>query len=258
MDKRMTETVFKLENVKKRYRRLQLPSCQWKTTDALDGISMEIHRGDVYGLVGGNGAGKTTLMRILAGLTEPTAGRVELFGEADSQKLYLQRRRINGIIETPALNAALTARDNLEVCRLRQGLSDRGCVEEALSLAGLAPQELEGVKVRSFSLGMKQRLGIAKALLGRPEFLFFDEPLNGLDPEGIREFQALVRTLSHRGVTILISSHLLRELDQLATCYGFVREGKMTEQISARDLADRGRDLEEHYMALCGKDFTQK
>lgn len=253
MDERAAETIFKAENVKKKYRRLQLSSGQWKTNYALDGINMEIRRGDIYGLVGGNGAGKTTLMRILAGLAAPTEGTIELFGESDPKKLHIQRRRINGIIETPALNPALTAWENLEVCRLQQGLADDGRVEEALSLAGLAPRDIEGVKVRNFSLGMKQRLGIAKALLGRPELLFFDEPLNGLDPEGVWDFGALIGRLKESGVTVLISSHLLRELSLLATCYGFVCKGKMTGQITARKLEEKGGDLEAYYLSQVQK-----
>ncbi|MDE7183772.1 MAG: ATP-binding cassette domain-containing protein [Lachnospiraceae bacterium] len=217
---------------------------------------MEIHKGDIYGFVGKNGAGKTTLIRLLAGLVQQTDGTVELFSESVSDKLYLQRYRINGFIEKPALNSALTAQDNLKICCLQRGLEYTNCINEVLEESGLSQFDIKNVKVRNFSLGMKQRLGIAMALLGKPELLFLDEPLNGLDPEGIRDFRKLIKKLHQEyGTTILISSHQLRELTQVATCYGFIHKGKMLEQISAEDLKRKidSEDLEEYFISLINK-----
>lgn len=235
----MSETVLKAAMISKKYKRLMPYALDWKTVYALDKVNIEIHQGDIYGFVGANGSGKTTFIRILAGLVQQTAGEIELFGEKNQKNLYQQRRFINGIIENPALDPALTAQDNLEVCRLQQGNCDKSCIGEVLELAGLLEADIKGLKVKHFSLGMKQRLGIAKALLSNPKFLFLDEPLNGLDPAGIKDFRNLIRMLHENGITILISSHLLNELDSLATCYGFLHKGKMIEQISAEALAQK-------------------
>ena len=235
----MSETVLKAAMISKKYKRLMPYALDWKTVYALDKVNIEIHQGDIYGFVGANGSGKTTFIRILAGLVQQTSGEIELFGEKNQKNLYQQRRFINGIIENPALDPALTAQDNLEVCRLQQGNCDKSRIGEVLELAGLLEADIKGLKVKHFSLGMKQRLGIAKALLSNPKFLFLDEPLNGLDPAGIKDFRTLIRMLHENGITILISSHILNELDSLATCYGFLHKGKMIEQISAEALAQK-------------------
>lgn len=237
----MADIIFKAEDVVKKYKKK-------RSFTALNGLNMEVRRGDIYGFVGENGAGKTTLMRILAGWARPISGCITLFGESGEKGLCQKRRHINGIIETPALYPGLTARDNLEVCRLQRGLADKERIHKLLALVNLTGADANTTKVKHFSLGMKQRLGIAMALLCEPQFLFFDEPLNGLDPVGIRGFHKLIRALHEKGVTILISSHLLRELDSLATCYGFIHRGKMMEQISAGEL--KGENLEEHYLSL--------
>lgn len=247
------ETIFKTAHLVKKYRKLDVSTLRYKTYDALNGFDMEIHRGDIYGFVGKNGAGKTTLIRLLAGLVHPTGGTMELFGESSPSQLHLQRNRINGLIEKPALNAELTAQDNLKMCCLLRGLDCTDCISEALDASGLSQFDLTNVKVKNFSLGMKQRLGIAMALLGRPELLFLDEPLNGLDPEGIRDFRELVKRLHQEyGTTILISSHQLRELTQVATRYGFIHKGKMLEEISAGDLERKigSDDLEAYFLSL--------
>lgn len=235
----MAEIIFKAENIVKKYKRQ-------KNFFALNGFDMEIRRGDIYGFVGENGAGKTTLMRILAGWVTQTSGNILLFGESNRKGLCQKRSHINGIIEAPAFYPDLTAWDNLEICRLQRGITDKECIEKSLKIVGVTGTDADSTKTKNFSLGMKQRLGIAMALLGEPQFLFFDEPLNGLDPVGIRDFHKLIRAMSKNGITILISSHMLRELDSLATCYGFIHKGKMLEQISSEELTKKFR----RYMLL--------
>ncbi|MCM1045137.1 MAG: ATP-binding cassette domain-containing protein [Candidatus Gastranaerophilales bacterium] len=232
----MPETIFRAENIEKQYKK----AFGRKISYALDGLNMEIQKGDVYGFVGKNGAGKTTLIRILAGLVTPTKGVVEIFGERNPKTLYIPRSRINGIIETPAITPSLTAQDNMEICCIRRGIKDKSCIDKAFEAVGLKKDEVKEVKTKNFSLGMKQRLGIAMALLGEPEFLFFDEPFNGLDPVGIREFTNLIKMLNkERGITVLVSSHQLDELKEIATCYGFIHKGKMLEQVSLEDLEQK-------------------
>ncbi len=239
----MAEIVFKAEKIVKKYKKK-------RTFAALDGVDMEIRRGEIYGFVGQNGAGKTTLIRILAGWAAQTSGGIELFGESGQKGLCQKRRHINGIIETPAFYPGLTAWDNLEICRLQRGIKNKGCICKVLEIVGLTGENASGTKAGKFSLGMKQRLGIAMALLGEPQFLFFDEPLNGLDPVGVRHFHQLIQTMSKSGITILISSHMLRELQSVATCYGFIHKGKMLEQISSEELTVKGGDLEKYYLSL--------
>lgn len=237
----MAETIFMARNLTKRFRR----------GTALSEFHMEIRRGDIYGFVGRNGAGKTTLMRILTGMIRQTEGDMELFGKSKEKEICVQRGRIGAMIETPALYQGMTARDNLEVLRLQRGWKGKECVDEALEMVGLSDDASK--KVKRFSLGMKQRLGLAMAFLGNREFLVLDEPVNGLDPEGIVAFRDIVKRLNReRGTTVLISCHLLGELDQIATCYGFIRKGKMVEQIAAKELHEKtkGIGLEDYYMAI--------
>lgn len=222
------DIVFSARNLSKQYKQLR----------ALNSVNMEIKRGDIYGFVGENGAGKTTLIRILTGLATQTGGEIALFGESQTANLPKQRRRIGGIVEIPALYPNLTAAENLEVCRLQRGIPGKDCIEETLKLVGLTDTGKR--KAKNFSLGMKQRLGLAMALLGDPEFLVLDEPVNGLDPAGIVEFRELLKRLNkERGITILISSHLLSELYQLATRYGFIHRGEMIEQITLEELDEK-------------------
>lgn len=229
---KMAEIIFRARDITKKYIGVDHP--------VLKHFNMEIRRGEIYGFVGANGAGKTTLIRILAGFTGQTGGKLELFGEDDPEKLYIQRRRISGIIEKPAIYPHLTARDNLEIYRRQMGITGDKCIMEALEAVDLS--DTGSKKAKNFSLGMKQRLGIAKALLGEPEFLFLDEPVNGLDPEGMTDLRELLSKLNReRGITMLISSHLLSQLHQLATCYGFIRNGKMLEQITSEELSRKCR-----------------
>lgn len=220
----MPEKIFTAKKLTKKYK-----------TYALNQFDMEICKGDIYGFIGRNGAGKTTLMRILTGRAVQSGGDICLFGESNPDKLYLQRRRVGAIIEGPAFYLGMTAEDNLEVIRLQYGIKEKKCIKELLKTVGL--EDTGTKKAKDFSLGMKQRLGIAMALIGKPELLVLDEPVNGLDPEGILQLRELIKKLNkEQGITILISSHILSELDQLATCYGFIDKGKMKEQIQADEL----------------------
>lgn len=229
----MAETIFRANDITKKYWKPGYGGI--KAEPVLEHFNMEIRRGEIYGFVGANGAGKTTLIRILAGFSRQTGGKVELFGEDTPEKLYIQRRRINGIIEKPMIYPQLTARDNLEICRRQRGIKGNKCITEALQAVELS--ETGSKRAKNFSLGMRQRLGIAMTLLGETELLFLDEPINGLDPEGMTGLRELLKKLNReRGLTILISSHLLSELHQLATCYGFIHKGKMLEQITAEEL----------------------
>ncbi len=206
---------------------------------ALDGVNMLVRRGDVYGLVGRNGAGKTTLMRMITGQSEPSGGEMELFG-ASGKNMRSQRTRTGAMIEIPSFSPFLTAQENLEYYRLQRGIPGRHVVDEVLEQVDLANTGKK--KFKSFSLGMKQRLGLALALMNHPDFLVLDEPINGLDPEGVAEFRQILRTLNQeRQTTILISSHILSELSNVATRYGFMEQGRLLEEISAEALHDKCR-----------------
>ena len=206
---------------------------------ALDGVDMMVRRGDIYGLVGRNGAGKTTLMRMVTGQSQPTGGEMELFG-ASGKNMRAQRMRTGAMIEIPSFSPFLTARENLEYYRLQRGIPGRSTVDEALEQVDLTYTGTK--KFKSFSLGMKQRLGLALALMNHPDFLFLDEPINGLDPEGVAEFRRILRQLNEeRRTTILISSHILSELSAIATRYGFMEQGRLVEEISAQALHDKCR-----------------
>ena len=206
---------------------------------ALDGVNMMVRRGDIYGLVGRNGAGKTTLMRMVTGQSQPTGGEMELFGTS-GRDMRPQRARTGAMIEIPSFSPFLTARENLEYYRLQRGIPGRDAVDEALETVDLAGTGKK--KFKTFSLGMKQRLGLALALMNHPDFLILDEPINGLDPEGVAEFRQVLRTLNtERRTTILISSHILSELSAIATRYGCMEQGKIIEEISAQALHDKCR-----------------
>ncbi|MDU6113495.1 MAG: ATP-binding cassette domain-containing protein [Paeniclostridium sordellii] len=213
-------------------------SKEYKKIVALENINISIKKGDIYGLIGENGAGKTTLTRLITGLIYQTNGEIELFEEMEASKLSKQRRRIGCIIESPVLYEDMTAKQNLEIIRVQRGIPGKGCIDEVLNLVNLP--DTKSKKVKDFSLGMKQRLALAIALLGDPEFLILDEPINGLDPIGIIEFRELIKKLNReKKITILISSHILSELHQLATYYGIIHKGKLIEEISLEELNER-------------------
>lgn len=205
------------------------------TVKALDHVNLDLKQGQIYGLVGKNGAGKTTLLRILTGQAFATEGSIELFGESKEPQLLAKRRNIGAIIETPCFYPDMTGRQNLEYYRIQRGIPDRRCVDEILEEVGL--QNAGKKKFKGYSLGMKQRLGLALALMNRPDLLLLDEPINGLDPFGIIEIRKLLLRLNaEKRITILISSHILSELENLVTDYGFIHEGKLIKQISAKNL----------------------
>lgn len=223
----MNKTVFEAINITKKY----------QNTLALDHVSMSVKRGDIYGFIGENGAGKTTMIRVLTSLTRPTTGEITLFGE-QGRSLAAQRARIGCIVEGPSLYLDMTAYENLEVQRLQRGIPGKACIEKALSTVNL--KDTDKKKAKDFSLGMRQRLALAIALLGDPEFLVLDEPINGLDPTGIIELRNLLKDLNKKhGITILISSHILSELHQLANRYGILHKGKLLQEITATKLDER-------------------
>ncbi|MEB7422259.1 ATP-binding cassette domain-containing protein [Staphylococcus arlettae] len=198
-------------------------------------VDITINKGDIYGLIGENGAGKSTLLRMITGLSIPTKGSLELFEESNWKMLDEQRKRIGGVIEKPALFSNMTAYENLEVHRLQRGIPGKACVREKLEIVGLTNTEKK--KVADFSLGMKQRLGLAIALLSDPALLILDEPTNGLDPMGIVELRELILKLNYeQGLTVLISSHILSELYELANKFGIIHQGEMLEELSSDTL----------------------
>lgn len=209
---------------------------QYKHFKALDHLTMSVEKGAIYGFVGRNGAGKTTLIRLICGLQEPTGGSFELYGcKNDSRDITRARRRMGAVVETPSIYLGLTAEENLRQQYQVLGLPSYDGLRELLELVQL--QNAGKKKAKDFSLGMRQRLGIAVALAGDPDFLILDEPANGLDPQGIVEIRELILRLNReKQITVLISSHILDELSRLATHYGFIDSGRMVKEISAKEL----------------------
>ncbi len=222
------ETVLKATGITKKY----------GAAKALDKVSIEIKRGMIYGLIGENGAGKSTFMRTIMGLISIDEGSIELFGTTD---LQAARRRMGQSIETPALYPELTARDNLRIQAANGGVSDRE-IEDLLKMMRL--ENTGKKKAKNFSLGMRQRLAIANALITNPEFLILDEPTNGMDPAGMAEMREIIqRLVKERGITVLLSSHLLDELSQIATHYGILHEGNLIKELSKEELAQESRQF---------------
>ncbi len=215
-------------------------SKRYKDRWAVDHLDLRVEQGDIYGFIGQNGAGKSTTLKLLCGLARPTQGEALIFGKPVRDSVA--RRRVGALIEQPGLFPDLSGRENLRLCATLLGLdSPERQVEEILKTVGLAPREKK--PVRHYSMGMKQRLGVALALLGGPDLLLLDEPINGLDPEGIREMRELLLRLNReRGLTILVSSHILGELSKIATRYGIIQEGRLMEQITAAELEQKCTD----------------
>lgn len=205
---------------------------------AVDNVSMTINKGDIYGFIGRNGAGKTTLIRMITGLIHKTSGEIELLGNTEDIHLNESRVIMGSVIETPTFYGNMTARENLEVSRLVRNIPGKQCIEDVLNLVGL--KDVKKKKVKNFSLGMRQRLGIANALLGNPRFLILDEPINGLDPVSMVEIRELLKKVNkEKDMTMLISSHILSELSELATCYGIINNGKLIEEITSQELMEK-------------------
>ena len=208
---------------------------------ALNGLDMHIPKGSIYGFVGRNGAGKTTLIRLICGLQTPTGGSFTLYGVKNTDpRIGHSRRRMGAVVETPSIYLDMTAEENLRQQYLVLGVPSTDGIPALLQLVGLGDTGKK--KARNFSLGMRQRLGIAVALAGSPDLLVLDEPVNGLDPQGIIEMRELILKLNReRGITVLISSHILDELSRLATHYGFIDGGSMVKEMSAAELEMRCR-----------------
>ena len=208
----------------------------------IDHVDMHIPEASIYGFVGENGSGKTTIMRLLTGLAEPSAGSFTLFGvDNKDKKIYEVRQQVSAIVEATSLIPSMTARDNMVYQELYLGIKQSE-VERAELLAKVHLDNVGEKKVKNFSLGMKQRLGIALALMNHPKLMLLDEPMNGLDPEGIAELRELLIELNQKeGITVLISSHILSELEKIASCYGFISHGKLLEEITAEGLQAKCR-----------------
>ena len=226
----MKEYVLKTNSLTKSYHGVKV----------LDNVSLAIEAGRIYGLIGRNGAGKTTFMRIAAGLAFPTGGHVELFGKKGDKLLETQRKRMGCMIEYPGFIPYMSAQENLRYYRIIKGIPNVNVEQELLELVGLANTGKK--KAKNFSLGMKQRLGIAIALLGEPELLILDEPINGLDPLGVVEIRNLLNRLSdERHMTILISSHNLPELYQVATDYIIMHQGVVKQAVTLSELEEKSK-----------------
>lgn len=209
---------------------------KYKDFKALTHLNIHVEKGSIYGLIGKNGAGKTTLIRTICGLQEPTSGTYTIYGEFNtSNNIENVRKRIGAIIETPSIYKEMTAQDNLIEQFKLVGMPNYNEVKDLLKLVGL--DNTGKKKAKNFSLGMKQRLGIAIALANNPDFLILDEPINGLDPQGIIEIRELILKLNkEKSITILISSHYLDELSKIATHYGFLDNGSIIKEISSEEL----------------------
>lgn len=219
------EYVLTTNNLTKRYHKFT----------ALNGLSMNVPKGSIYGFVGKNGAGKTTLIRMITGLQYPTSGDFTLYGVSSSGDITKARRRMGAVVETPSIYLDMSAEDNLKEQYRVLGMPSFSGIGNILKLVGLGNTGRK--KARHFSLGMRQRLGIALALCGNPDFLLLDEPINGLDPQGIIEMRELILKLNReKQITVMISSHILDELSRLATHYGFIDNGKIVKEISAEQL----------------------
>lgn len=224
----MTKSIIEAQKLTKRYGNFT----------ALNKVDLSVKRGDIYGLIGDNGAGKTTFLKLLTGQIFPSEGELRLFGFHLPKEMEQQRKRTGAIIESPGFYPQMTVEKNLEYYRLQKGIPGKKAVDEVLEMVGLADRRKK--RCKELSMGMKQRLGLAIAIIGEPEILILDEPINGLDPSGIIEMRNLLRKLNYeKNMTIILSSHILSELEQLATVYGFLNNGRLVEQITAEKLREK-------------------
>lgn len=214
---------------------------QYKKQVVVNGASFQIKKGSICGLIGPNGAGKTTIMKMLGGLVIPSEGHMSIFGNDDEKSWAQARERMSFMIETPYATQNLTAQQNLEKQRLQKGLPDKGRIDEVLELVGLA--DVGKKQFKQFSLGMKQRFGLANALLAKPEIMVLDEPINGLDPEGIVEIRELLMKINQdENVTIMISSHILSELSLMCDDYLFIKGGNIVKHLTNEELQNECRN----------------
>ena len=235
----MSEYILETSNLTKKY----------KNYKAINNVSLSLEAGKIYGLIGRNGAGKSTFMKLIAGLSYPDEGHIELFGHTKESEIQLERKRIGCMIESPSINLSMTAKENMKLHRIIRGIPDEKIEDELLSLLDI--NNTGKKKVKNFSLGMKQRLGIAITLINSPEFLILDEPINGLDPLGVVEIRKLLTKLcNEKNMTILISSHNLPEMYQLATDYIFINKGEIIQTLSLEELDEYCR----HYLLIKSTD----
>lgn len=222
------ETVIKTVGLTKSY----------KGTTVVQDVNLNVKKGEIYGFIGKNGAGKTTTIRMILNLIKPTSGSIELFGETITDKnMHNNLKRIGAIIETPGFYTNLTARENLDIHRLMMNVTDKKSIDKVLDIVGLPKDGSK--KVRNYSLGMRQRLGIARAILHNPEILLLDEPTNGLDPQGVVEIRELLLNIAASGTTILVSSHILAEVEKIVSTIGILHNGILLEQISKEDFHNK-------------------
>lgn len=220
--------------------------------EVISNVNMNIKEGEIYGFLGPNGAGKTTIMKLITNLLKPTGGEIELFGEKLTDTSYEVLKRIGTIIEYPVFYDKLTGRENLEIHLEYMGYHDTKAIDNSLELVEL--KNIEKKAVKDFSLGMKQRLGIARAISTKPELLVLDEPINGLDPAGIKEIRGLLKMLCKEyGITILISSHILAEIEQIADTIGVINKGRLIEEVSMESIRNRNTEYVEIITKDCEK-----
>ena len=231
---------------------------------ALDHVDIHVKRGSIYGLIGDNGAGKSTLLKLLAGHSFATSGEICLFGRCKEKELERSRRQIGASIEQPGFFPNMTVEKMLEYYRIQRGIPEKGKVEEILKLTGIWDKRKS--RCKDLSLGQKQRLGLSIAMIGEPQLLILDEPINGLDPSGMMELRKLFHRLNEeKNITILLSSHILSELQQTASTFGFLSKGRLMEEISTKELYEKCTDYfnitvsePEEYMALLEGNFPEE
>ncbi len=206
----------------------------------INNLNMNVKKGEIYGLLGQNGSGKTTTLKLIINLLKPTSGVIELFNEPITNRNREVLKRIGSVVEYPAFYEKLTARENLEIHKTLMGYEEKDCIDKAIEMVKL--REFEEKLVNEFSLGMKQKLGIARAILTKPDILILDEPINSLDPIGIREIRNLLVMLSKKyGTTILIASHILSEMEQIADTIGVIQKGNLLEELDYESIKEKSR-----------------
>lgn len=211
---------------------------KYKEHVAVNHLNMNIKKGEIYGFIGENGAGKTTTVRLLTGIAKPTSGEISIFGKVSNKDLQEARHKIGCVIEAPALFDDMTARENLEIQRIQKGIPGKSCIDDILKIVNL--EDTGKKKAKNFSMGMRQRLALAIALLGNSELLLLDEPTNGLDPMGIIDMRNLLKHINQEyGITMMISSHLLEELHLIATTFGIIHKGVLIKEITANELDEK-------------------